>query len=79
MNGIDAAWQERARAHLGDAVVAPAMGLKSSTRLCGREATGAVLLQRDVGTLHIPRSHGLDEIVRAYFANRWHVADIVWP
>jgi DNA-binding CsgD family transcriptional regulator len=77
MNDIDATRLERACAHLGDAVIAPAMWSEIIHQISvAVGATGAVLLQRDVRTSDIPRSPGLDEIVRAYFANRWHVADI---
>jgi DNA-binding CsgD family transcriptional regulator len=77
MNDIDNARLAKACAHLGDAVVGPAMWSEVIHQISvAVGATGAVLLQRDVRTSDIPRSPGLDEIVRAYFANGWHVADI---
>lgn len=77
MSDIDKTRLEKVCAELGDAVMAPAMWSEIIHQISvAVGATGAVLLQRDVRTSDIPRSHGLDEIVRAYFANRWHVADI---
>jgi DNA-binding CsgD family transcriptional regulator len=77
MNDIDQTRLEKVCAHLGDAAIDPAMWSEIIDQISvAAGATGAVLLQRDVRTSDIPRSPGLDEIVRAYFANRWHVADI---
>jgi len=38
--------------------------------------SGAVLLQSDVRTSDVPRTPSVDAMIRAYFADGWHVRDI---
>src|ERR1700747_1530696 len=39
-------------------------------------ATGAALLQSDVRTADIPRTAGVAELFRVYFADNWHTRDL---
>ncbi len=68
---------EKACTRLGDAVIDPAMWPEIIGEISSAVgATGAGLLQGDVRTPDIPRSAGVDDTFRAYFAEGWHTADI---
>jgi DNA-binding CsgD family transcriptional regulator len=80
MNDIDTARLEKACTRLGDTVLDPAMWpdvLGVISTAVG--ATGAVLLQNDVGTSdirHSPHSAGVSELVSTYFGDGWHTRDL---
>jgi hypothetical protein len=77
MNDIDPARLEIACAHLGDAVIDPAMWPEMLGQISvAVGATGAVLLQSDVRTSDIPHGAGLSEMLNAYFGNEWHTRDL---
>jgi DNA-binding CsgD family transcriptional regulator/PAS domain-containing protein len=64
-------------ARLGEAVLDPAAWPGLMEEICGAVgAVGAALLQSDVRTSDIPRTEGVDEVFRAYFAEGWHTRDI---
>jgi DNA-binding CsgD family transcriptional regulator len=75
--GIDSNWLERACIRLGDAAVDPTTWpdiIGEISTAVG--ATGAALLQNDVRTADIPRSAGVDDGFKDYFAQGWHTNDI---
>jgi DNA-binding CsgD family transcriptional regulator len=75
--GMDSNWLEKACTRLGDAVIDPATWPAIMDEISAAVgATGAGLLQSDVRTPDIPRSAGVDEGFRAYFAEGWHASDI---
>jgi DNA-binding CsgD family transcriptional regulator len=77
MNDIDPARLDRACAHLGDAVIDPAIWPEILSQIS--EAVGAIgadLVQSDVRTFDIPHSAGLSEMLNAYFGNGWHTQDL---
>jgi hypothetical protein len=77
MSDIDLAWLEEACAHLGDAVMDPAMWPNLMERVCQAVGvTGAILLQTDVRTPDVPRTDSVDEMLRSYFSEGWHTRDI---
>jgi DNA-binding CsgD family transcriptional regulator/PAS domain-containing protein len=77
MNDIDRARLEGACAHLGEAVIDPAMWPEILGQISAAVgATGAALLQGDVRTPDIPRSAGVGEVFDAYFAHGWHALDL---
>jgi DNA-binding CsgD family transcriptional regulator len=77
MNDIDPARLERACAHLGDAVIDPAMWPEILSQISvAVSAVGADLVQSDVRTFDIPHSAGLSEMLNAYFGNGWHTRDL---
>ncbi len=62
---------------LGDAVINPSIWLEIMQQISTAVgATGAALLQSDVRTPDIPRTPGVDEAFRNYFAEGWHTRDI---
>ena len=64
-------------ARLGDAAVDPTIWLNIMEEICASAgATGAALLQSDSRTPDIPRTAGVDDLIRGYFANGWHMRDI---
>jgi DNA-binding CsgD family transcriptional regulator len=75
--GIDSNWLERACTRLGDAAIDPAAWPDIIGEISAAVgAAGAALLQSDVRTADIPRSAGVDEGFKAYFAQGWHTNDI---
>ncbi len=77
MGGIDTDRLERARARLGDAVIDPAVWPEIIDQISvAVKASGGVLLPGDVRTPDTPRSAGLDELVKTYFENGWHLRDL---
>jgi DNA-binding CsgD family transcriptional regulator len=75
--GIDSNWLEKACARLGDAAIDPAAWPDIIGEISAAVgAAGAGLLQSDVRTADIPRSAGVDEGFKAYFAQGWHLNDI---
>jgi DNA-binding CsgD family transcriptional regulator len=80
MNDIDTTRLESACARLGDAAIEPAIWPEILGQISAAVgATGAVLLQSDVGTSdipHSPHSAGVSELLRAYFGNEWHTRDL---
>jgi DNA-binding CsgD family transcriptional regulator len=68
---------EKVCTRLGDAVIDPATWPEIIGEISAAAgATGAGLLQSDVRTPDIPRSAGVDDLFRTYFAEGWHTADI---
>jgi DNA-binding CsgD family transcriptional regulator len=64
-------------ARLGDAAVNPAIWPEIMEQVCAAAgATGAALLQSDLRTPDIPRTAGVDGLIRSYFADGWHMRDI---
>jgi DNA-binding CsgD family transcriptional regulator len=80
MNDIDTARLEGVCGRLGDAVIDPAMWPEILGQISAAAgATGAVLLQSDVGTSdipHSPHSAGVSELLSVYFGNEWHTRDL---
>jgi DNA-binding CsgD family transcriptional regulator len=77
MNNIDAARLEGACAHLGNAIIDPAMWPEILSQISTAVgAAGAALLQSDVRTPDIPRSARVSEVFDAYFAHGWHAFDL---
>lgn len=77
MSGIDTDRLERARARLGDAVVDPAVWPEIIDQISvAVKATGGVLLPGNGRMPDVPRSAGLDELVKTYFENGWHLRDL---
>jgi hypothetical protein len=68
---------QKVSARLGDAAIDPTIWpeiIDEISRAAG--STGAVLLQSDSRTPDVPRSAGVDEYLRNYFADGWHMRDI---
>jgi DNA-binding CsgD family transcriptional regulator len=64
-------------ARLGDAAIDPTTWPEIMEQICAAAgATGAALLQSDLRTPDIPRTAGVDNYFRSYFANEWHMRDI---
>jgi hypothetical protein len=77
MRRIDAREIERVSQRIGEASLDPAMWPTIMEDLYRRvSATGAALLQTDVRTPDIPRTPGVDQLYREYFANGWHERDL---
>jgi DNA-binding CsgD family transcriptional regulator len=75
--GIDSNWLEKACIRLGDAAIDPATWPDIIGEISAAVgATGAALLQSDVRTSDIPRSAGVDDGFKTYFAEGWHTKDI---
>lgn len=61
----------------GDATIDPAIWPELIEQISfAVGATGAALLQSDVRTPDIPRTAGVDDLMRNYFANGWHARDV---
>jgi DNA-binding CsgD family transcriptional regulator len=61
----------------GDAVIDPAVWPRIMEEICAAVgATGAIMLQAEDRTPDIPRTTSVDEFVRAYFRDNFHVRDI---
>jgi DNA-binding CsgD family transcriptional regulator len=66
----------RVRARLGEAVLEPARWPDLMDGICQAVgATGALLLQTDVRTPDVPRTASIDEFIKSYFGNGWHLRD----
>ena len=64
-------------ARLGDAAIDPTIWPEIMEQISAAAgATGAALLQSDLRTPDIPRTAGVDDYFRSYFANGWHTRDI---
>ena len=64
-------------ARLGDAAIDPTIWPEIMQQISSAAgATGAALLQSDLRTPDIPRTAGVDDYFRSYFANGWHTRDI---
>jgi DNA-binding CsgD family transcriptional regulator len=75
--GIDTNRLEKACIRLGEAVVDPATWPDIIGEISAATgSTGAGLLQGDVRTPDVPRSPGVDDEFRTYFAEGWHMADL---
>jgi DNA-binding CsgD family transcriptional regulator len=62
---------------LGDAAVDPAVWPEIMQQISeATGSTGAALLQSDVQTADIPRTDGVDEIFKNYFASGWQSRDL---
>jgi DNA-binding CsgD family transcriptional regulator/PAS domain-containing protein len=67
----------RVGARLGEAVLEPTAWPALMEQICEAVgAVGAALLQSDVRTPDIPRTEGVDDVFRAYFAEGWHTRDV---
>ena len=74
---FDPAQLQRIAGRIGDAAVDPSLWPDIMEGLCSAvHALGAGLLQSDIRTPDIPRTAGVDQAFRAYFANRWHMCDV---
>jgi DNA-binding CsgD family transcriptional regulator len=74
---VDAEQLLRVSGRLGDAVIDPAVWpeiLQQISTAVG--ATGAALLQSDERTPDIPRTPGVEDVFRNYFALGWHARDL---
>jgi len=61
---------------LGDAAVDPAAWPEIMDSICrAAGASAAVLLQSDIRTPDVPRTASIDEALRLYFADNWHLVD----
>jgi DNA-binding CsgD family transcriptional regulator len=80
MSDIDTGGLDKVCARLGDAVIDPGIWPEILGQISAAVgATGAVLLQSDVGTSDIPQSPhsaGVSELLSAYFGNGWHTHDL---
>jgi DNA-binding CsgD family transcriptional regulator len=68
---------QKVSARLGDAAIDPTIWpeiIDEISKAAG--STGAGLLQSDSRTPDVPRSAGVDEYFRSYFADGWHMRDI---
>jgi DNA-binding CsgD family transcriptional regulator len=68
---------QEATVRLGDAAIDPTIWpeiMEQVSVACG--AAGAALLQSDLRTPDIPRTAGVDDCFRSYFADEWHLRDI---
>jgi DNA-binding CsgD family transcriptional regulator len=76
LGAIDLDGLTRVRAHLGEVVVDPARWPVLMDGICKAVgATGALLLQSDVRTPDVPRTASIDECIKGYFKNGWHLRD----
>lgn len=74
---IDQKRLQKTSVRLGDAAIDPAIWPEVMEEICAAAgATGAALLQSDVRTPDIPRTSGVDDYFRDYFADGWHARDI---
>lgn len=74
---IDLKRLQEVSARLGDAAIDPAIWPQAMEEICAAVgATGAALLQSDVRTPDIPRTPGVDDYFRQYFADGWHTRDV---
>jgi hypothetical protein len=80
MSNMDTARLDKVCGRLGDVIVDPAMWPEIVGQISAAVgATGAVLLQSDVGTSdipHSPHSAGVSELLSAYFGDEWHTRDL---
>jgi DNA-binding CsgD family transcriptional regulator len=68
---------DRASLRLGEAVLDPGAWPDVMDEICpAAGATGAVLLQSDARTADVPRTASVEDLVRNYFADSWHVGDL---
>jgi DNA-binding CsgD family transcriptional regulator len=75
--GLNSNWLEKACVRLGDAALDPATWPDIIGEISAAVgAAGAALLQHDVRTSDIPRSAGVGEVFKSYFAHGWHTNDI---
>jgi DNA-binding CsgD family transcriptional regulator len=64
-------------ARLGDAVVDPSLWPQIMDEISvAVGASGAVLLQSDGRTADVPRTAGVNDMIRHYFAAGWHMRDL---
>jgi len=64
-------------ARLGDAAIDPALWPEVMEQISlAVGSTGAVLLQTDTRTPDVPRTAGVGELVKNYFAEGWHTRDL---
>lgn len=76
-SAVDAERLERVGARLGDAAINPAVWPEILEQISAAAwARGAALLQGDSRTPDIPRTVGVDEFFRSYFAESWHSRDV---
>jgi DNA-binding CsgD family transcriptional regulator len=76
LGGIDLDSLIRVRARLGEAVLEPARWPELMDGICKAVgATGALLLQTDVRTPDVPRTASIDDFIKSYFENGWHMRD----
>lgn len=76
-SAVDAELLLKVSARLGDAAIDPAIWpdiMEEISAAAG--ASGAVLLQSDARTANVPRSAGVEEMIRHYFAAGWHTRDL---
>lgn len=77
MRTVDPQRLASAARELSDAVLDPGAWTRIIEQIsdaAGR--SGAVLLQSDVRTPDVPRTESVDTLMRAYFANGWHLRDL---
>jgi DNA-binding CsgD family transcriptional regulator len=76
-SAVDAGRLVKVSSRLGDAAVDPSIWPEIMEEISvAAVATGAALLQSDVRTSDIPRTGGVDEYFRSYFAGGWQARDI---
>jgi DNA-binding CsgD family transcriptional regulator len=74
---LDTRQIERVIGRLGEVVLDPVLWPEILEEICrGVGATGAILLQSDVRTPDVPRTAGVDDLFKQYFANSWHNRDL---
>ncbi|HEY2527877.1 MAG TPA: helix-turn-helix transcriptional regulator [Xanthobacteraceae bacterium] len=74
---VDAEQLLRVSGRLGDAVIDPTVWPEILQQICTAVgATGAALLQSDERTPDIPRTPGVEDVFRNYFAVGWHARDL---
>lgn len=67
----------RASDRLGETVLDPGQWPDVMEALCrATGSSGAVLLQSDVRTPDVPRTASVDDMVRQYFRENWHLRDL---
>jgi hypothetical protein len=73
---VDVAQLERACGSLGDTVLDPALWPDVMEKICQAVgATAAMMLQSDIRTFDVPRTLSIDEAIRNYFRESFHVRD----
>jgi DNA-binding CsgD family transcriptional regulator len=76
-NAVNREGLQAVGARLGDAAIDPTIWPEIMEQICAAAgATGAALLQSDLRTPDIPRTAGVNDYFRSYFANGWHGRDI---
>jgi DNA-binding CsgD family transcriptional regulator len=74
---VDAEQLLKVSVRLGDAAIDPAIWPDIMEKISAAAgASGAVLLQTDARTAHVPRTAGIEEMITNYFSAGWHLRDL---